>query len=181
VNAPTVPRIAPLDRDELSPRQAEVLEGMPDLNLLRTMVRHPDLCERWVPFGSFVGRDLSPRDRELVILRTARKCDCAYEWGQHAGRAAAILSEDEIRRIGDPAPFDGDDDDSAVLRAVDDLVDDHCVSEETWALLNRRFGEQELLDLMMCAGQVVMLSGVLNTLGIQGERPLAPLGEPVTA
>ena len=66
MNAPTVPRIAPLDRDELSPRQAEVLEGMPDLNLLRTMVRHPDLCERWVPFGSFVGRDLSPRDRELA-------------------------------------------------------------------------------------------------------------------
>lgn len=181
---PAAPRIPPLERSELDAEQEELLSAggeLRDLHIFRTLVRHPRLYRRWSPFGGFLLQrsSFAPRDRELVILRSAYRCGSAYEWGQHVrlGREAG-LSDEEIRRVAaGPAELGWSNEDATLLRAVDELQDDHCLSDDTWSRLRGRFGDEELIELMMLSGHYALLAGVLNSLGVQPEGPLPALGE----
>ena len=181
---PSSPRVPPLELDELTEEQRELLSPggeLRDLHIFRTLVRHPRLYRRWSPFGGFLLQRsaFAARDRELVILRTAYRCGSAYEWGQHVriGREAG-LGDEEIRRVAaGPAATGWGDEDATLLRAVDELTDDHCLSDDTWSRLRGRFGDDELIELMMLTGHYALLAGVLNSLGVQTEGPLPPLGE----
>lgn len=142
-------------------------------NLYTTLVRHPDLLKRWLVFASHLlgASTLPARARELVILRTGYRCKSDYEWGQHAYIARLVgISDEEIRRVveGPNAP-EWDPFDATLLRAADELHDDHCISDATWAALSARYDEKQLIDLVFTVGQYTLVSMVLNTLGIQGE------------
>jgi alkylhydroperoxidase family enzyme len=89
----TVPRIAPLE-PPYDPEIADALaKWMPPgskiepLKLFRTLVRSPEISSRLrAPGAGILGpRSLiAPRDREILIHRTAALCGCEYEWGVHA-------------------------------------------------------------------------------------------------
>ncbi len=83
---PTSPRVPPLGPEDATDDQRELLGalgGEGALNIFKTLARHPGLFRRWMPFGGKLmqGGKLPPRDRELVILRVAWRCQAAYEWG----------------------------------------------------------------------------------------------------
>ena len=183
-DGPTSPRVAPLELDELTDEQRELLSAggeLRNLHIFRTLVRHPRLYRRWSPFGGFLLQrsSLSPRDRELVILRTAYRCESAYEWGQHVRIGGdAGLTNDEIRRIASgPAAPGWSSEEATLLRAVDELHDEHRLSDDTWSRLRGRFDDATLIELMMLSGHYALLAGVLNSLGVQPEGPLPALGE----
>ena len=178
------PRIAPLGDGELDDAQRELVaaSGSPQLNIFRTLARHPGLFRRWLPFGGKLlgGGKLSGRDRELVILRTAFVCRARYEWAQHVSIArAAGLADEEIRAVarGADDPVWGEHD-GALLRAVDELHDEHCISEATWNALEHQYTTEQLIEVPMLSGHYAMLAGALNSLGVQPESPSLPaLGE----
>jgi 4-carboxymuconolactone decarboxylase len=178
-----VPRIPPLNPDELTDEQRELIGGgAPPLNIFLTLARAPGLMRRWLPFGGKLlgGGKLTSRDRELVILRTAFRCDATYEWAQHVAIAGtAGVTTDEIRLVARGPAADGwNDADAMLLRAVDELLDDHCISDATWSALAARYSTEQLIEMPMLAGHYAMLAGMLNSLGVQPERPDLPaLGE----
>jgi Uncharacterized conserved protein len=179
-----VPRIPPLRPDELTDGQRELLGAVdpPPLNIFLTLARYPGLLRRWLPFGGklLAGGKLTPRDRELVILRSAFRCGARYEWGQHVAMAgAAGLTTDEIRSgLSGPDAAGWSEADATLLRAVDELNDDHCIGDESWNALASRYGTEQLIEIPMVAGHYAMLAGVLNSLGVQPETPDLPgLGE----
>jgi alkylhydroperoxidase family enzyme len=180
---PATPRLAPLGPDELSDEQRTLLSAMPQpLNIFSTLVRHPGLFRRWMPFGGkLLGGKLPARAREIVILRTAWRCGASYEWAQHVAIAReAGLSADEIRAVAkDGADAPGwPAAEAALLRAVDELVDDHVIGDATWAALAAAFDERQLIEVPMLSGHYAMLAGTLNSLGVQPERSGLPaLGE----
>jgi alkylhydroperoxidase family enzyme len=144
------------------------------LNIYGTLARHPELMKRWLVFGSYIlgSSRLPPRVRELVILRTGYRCKSDYEWGQHAriGRMVG-LTDEEIRRIAEGPEAPGwDPTDALLLRAADELHDDHVVSDATWEALAGRLELKQLYDLIFTVGQYTLVSMVLNTLGIQREE-----------
>src|ERR1700683_2904843 len=102
---PSSPRIAPRGPADRGPEVDELLQsvarpGGHALNIFATLVRHPGLCRRWLPFGGkLLDGKLAPRERELASRRTGWRCQAVYEWGQHVliGREAG-LTDDEIRR-----------------------------------------------------------------------------------
>jgi len=174
---PSAPRLAPLAPGERSPEVDELLAsasgpGGSALNIFATLVRHPGLCRRWLPFGGkLLAGKLAPRERELAILRTGWRCRAEYEWGQHALIARrAGLTDEEIRRVqaGPDAPG-WDPFDAAVLRAADELHDDSCVTDETWSVLAQRYDDRQLIELLMLVGQYHLVSFALNSLGVQRE------------
>jgi 4-carboxymuconolactone decarboxylase len=178
-----VPRIPPLPPDELTSEQRELIGGDgPQLNIFLTLARYPGLLRKWLPFGGklLAGGKLAPRDRELIILRSAFRSEARYEWAQHVAIAgAAGLTTEEIRRVatgpGDTAWSDAD---ATLLRAVDELHDDHCIGVGTWNALANRYGTEQLIEIPMLAGHYAMLAGVLNSLGVQPETSDLPaLGE----
>lgn len=178
---PTGPRITPLPPDERDGQAQELLSLVGPLagaadNLFATLVRHPGLFRRWLPFGGklLAGR-IPARDRELLILRTAWRCGCDYEWGQHLRIAgAAGVTPGEIERLqlagaaDDPgwAPFD-----AVLVGAADELHDDGYLSDSTWAALAARYDERQLIELPILVGHYHLLAFTLNSLGVQLDEP----------
>ena len=171
-------RIDPLAEFEWTDEVREVLaartRGGRILNIYTTLAHHPELLRRWLVFGSHVlgGSTLSPRARELVILRTGFRCGSEYEWGQHSVIARLVgISDEEIRRItaGPTAPG-WEPFEAVLLRAADELHDDHVISDATWGALREQYDVKQLLDLVFTVGQYTMVSMALNTLGVQREE-----------
>ena len=174
---PGSPRIAPVPPSDLDAESDELLRaaslpGGPATNIFATLVRHPGLFRRWLPFGGkLLAGKLPPRERELVILRTGWRCRSEYEWGQHVLIASAVgMTEDELRRVqtGPEAPG-WDQFDAALLRAADELHDDSCVSDSTWSVLAQRYDERQLIELLMLAGQYHLVAFTVNSLGVERE------------
>lgn len=170
------PRLAPLPPAEWNDEQRELLtRGNPPrvLNVFATLVRHQDLYRRWMPFANHVlfKSTLSPREREMAILRVGWLCRSGYEFHQHTriGKAAGI-SDAEIERLksGPDAPG-WSEAESALLRAVDELHTDQFIGDETWQRLDKHYDARQLIDLMFAVGQYTMVSMALNSLGVQIE------------
>jgi alkylhydroperoxidase family enzyme len=174
---PSSPRVAPLRDTEHTKETAELLEtvGMPAgpaANIFTTLVRHPGLFRRWLPFaGKLLDGKLPARDRELVILRTGWLCESEYEWGQHVLLARRSgLSDDEIRRIQAGPDVPGwDPFDATLLHAADELHDDSCVTDATWRQLAGRYDERQLVELVMLIGHYHLVAFTLNSLGVKRE------------
>jgi alkylhydroperoxidase family enzyme len=174
---PQTPRIAPLRDEEIDDQTRELLDEVhiPNavaVNIFDTLVRHPGLYRRWMPFaGKLLAGKLPVRDRELLILRTAWRCWSSYEWGQHVRLARdAGITDEEIDRVtaGPDAPG-WEPFDRALLTAVDELRDDACLTDDTWAALAERYDQRQLIEVPMLVGQYNMLAFTLNSLGVQRE------------
>ena len=175
---PDKPRIPPLTADERDEQQRELLGDVgtatgPASNIFDTLVRYPGLFRKWLPFGGkLLSGKLPARDRELLILRTGWHCGSAYEWGQHVliARAAGITDE-EIDRVREgPAAPGWDAFERVLLTAADELHDDACISDATWASLAARYDERQLIELPMLVGHYHMVAFTLNSLGVQREE-----------
>ncbi|QGZ96354.1 carboxymuconolactone decarboxylase family protein [Terricaulis silvestris] len=170
------PRIAPLSDAELSPEQREALApasypGTPPLNIFRTLAHAPDALKAFLAWGTYILRNnsLTPRQREIVILRTGYLCRSGYEWTQHVRISLrGGMSEDEIAAIkaGANAPL-WQPADAALLAACDELHANQFVSTETWAKLKAHFTDKQCMDAVFTAGQYTQVSMMLNTFGVQ--------------
>ena len=168
------PRLAPTERADWTAEQAEVAERFGDgpvFNVFGTLLHHPGLFRRWLPFANHIlGKStLSVRDREVLILRTAWVVRSEYEWGQHIVIARdAGMSEEEIAmaRNGPDAPGLGERD-RLLLAATDELLDDTFVSDATWAGLSEHYDTRQLMDIVFTVGQYNMLAMGLNSFGVQ--------------
>lgn len=146
----------------------------PVLNIFRTLAHHPKLMKRWLVFGNHIlGKNtLSPRDRELAILRVGWLCRAEYEWAQHAAIALRSgISEEEIKRVSRGPDDEGwSAQEVALLRATDELVDDAFIQDKTWEQLTGFYNKEQLIDLVFTVGQYNLVSMALNTLGVQIEE-----------
>jgi alkylhydroperoxidase family enzyme len=170
------PRIAVLPQSERSERQRALLEPTTrdgrTYNVLATIVRHPDLLERWSAFARHVlgpTSTLPAREREILILRIGWLNDSEYEFGQHVLFARrAGLDDREIERVKlGPAAPSWDPFDAALCQAADDLHRDGRVSDATWRALGARYDERQLLDVVFTVGQYNLVSWVLNSVGVE--------------
>lgn len=159
-------RIEPLSSDALTPDAMELaVQVRKNFNLaenatipavVATMLHHPNWYRPRVEFTRqrMAAKLLDPRDMEIAILRTARRCNAAFSWGEHVpmGKRAGLTSE-EIERLTLDADADGwNDRDRAIVKAVDELHDDSMVSDGTWATLAEYFSPAQLIELICLIG-----------------------------
>jgi alkylhydroperoxidase family enzyme len=183
-----MPRISPVPPTEWPPEMAEVIAALrpptprhplpvrdPDrpkgLNVLGTFARHPDLARAFNTFNGHIlfGTTLTPRQRELLVLRVAARRDSAYEWAQHvilAGDAGLSTDEIERTRVGAEAPGWAEQD-RALLACVDELVDDAKVSDETWSTLAGQLDEQQLIDVVFTVGAYDLIAMAFRSFGVE--------------
>lgn len=180
---PSKPRITPVRRADADKWQAELFEplgpGEP-LHLFGTMAHHTKLLRSWLPFGGrlLFGGVLADRDRELVILRTSARCGSDYEWGQHVAIARGVgISDDEMTACAAEQPGDPlGAADLELLRGVDELVDDHVLTDATWDALTARYDDTAMIEFTMLVGHYAMLAGLLRSARVQTEGPLPHIG-----
>jgi alkylhydroperoxidase family enzyme len=190
------PRISPLPRemwtDEVGQAIAALLPadaqrplrrrkgGSQGHNVLGTLARHPKLMHAYHVFNGHIlfTTSLSPRQRELLILRVAALREAEYEWEQHVILAAeAGLDDDEIARIADGPDASGwSVEDAASVRAVDELLSDAMITDATWAILSRAMVEHQLMDLVFTVGAYDLLAMAFRSFGVQLDDDLGQHG-----
>ena len=145
-------------------------DGKP-LNIFGTLGHHPALLKRFnVLGGLFLSKGTLPeREREIVILRVGWNCRAVYEFGQHTiiGRRVGLTAAEIAALIRDPSTYAWRSDDASLIAMADELCADDCISDRIWQDLSGRWDEAELVELVMLAGFYRMVSGFLNSTGVQ--------------
>jgi alkylhydroperoxidase family enzyme len=192
---PDEPRLAPLPPDQWPAEMKDALaalrppgprhplprrdEGRPKgLNVLGLLARHPALTRAYHTFNGHVlfATTLSPRQRELLVLRVAAVRGSDYEWAQHVVQGGdAGLTPEEIDRIsqgpdaGEWSPLD-----RALMRAVDELIADARIGDATWHELAGHLDDQQLMDLIFTVGAYETLAMFLRSAGVELDDDLRP-------
>jgi alkylhydroperoxidase family enzyme len=172
------PRIAPLGADEIGEDVravvAEVVRSVsrtPPKTIsayVAIMVRHIELYRRHMALAlQLFSGALTPRYRELAILRLAWLCQAPFEWGEHVdvGKRIAGLTAADVERVTQGSRVPGwKEDDRAILSAVEELMEDAMISDETWATLERYLDAKQLLELPILIGQYQSVAYLQNSI-----------------
>jgi alkylhydroperoxidase family enzyme len=179
--------MGPLSRSELDPDTVATLRGFfpraakyfddgPDAPpmppILGLLGRHTAITGPWLAYNrALLERgELDARERELLILATARRAGSSYLWQEHVGMAAAAgLTADEVGAIAGTEQWVLSPGDTALLGAVDELFADRTVSDGTWRTLADYYDERELVEVLFVIGTYLCLAMVLNSVGLDAE------------
>jgi AhpD family alkylhydroperoxidase len=142
-------------------------------NLLGTLAHHPDLVRATLPLNAHILRatSLTERQRELLVLRVAALRKAAYVWAEHTPMAhRAGLEAEEIAGVafGPEAPC-WNSVDAALLRSVDELLEDGSVSDHTWSVLCESLNVQQLIDLIYTVGVYQITTFMVRSFALDPE------------
>lgn len=169
----------PAPRHPLPPRDPSRPKG---LNVLGLFAHHPALATAFHTFNGHIlfASTLTPRQRELLVLRVAAVRAATYEWTQHVVLAGdAGIDADEIERIRQgPASEGWSDLERGLLAAADELVADARIGDATWATLAAQLDEQQLLDVVFTVGAYDALAMVLRSFDVELDDDLRKRASP---
>lgn len=167
-------RIPPLHPDEWTDEQRKTLKTTYNkgrlYNMIGTFARHPEASKA---IGRVSGHilgptsTLTPRDRELLILRTAWLCQAEYEWAQHVliGRQVG-LSDTEIHRCKEGSEStDWTTTQQHLLRAAEQLHSQQKIADPTWSALAEKYDTRQLMDIVIAVGHYTLVACALNSFG----------------
>jgi alkylhydroperoxidase family enzyme len=174
-------RIAPLEPPHPPELEAHLASLMPKgwsgpaLRLFRLWGRHLSMAEALRGVGRYVlaHGTLTPRDRELLILRTCARCNAEYEWGVHAvffpprvGLDAAQVAATRTGAADDPAFASRD---HLLLRIADELHDTATVSNALWSALTSEWDDVQRLEILLVCGFYHLISFTVNATKLAAE------------
>jgi alkylhydroperoxidase family enzyme len=175
------PRIAPVEPHEFTPELRARLDasgsGRRIANVFRTFVRNPPADALRNAVGRHIrdGTTLSPRHRELLLMRIGVLCRSEYEWAAHmrVGKSVGLTDADVERIARGPDAPGGDELETALLRATDELYRDDRIADATWGELAARLDERQLLDVLIAVGGYRTASMAINSAGVQLDPNMA--------
>ncbi|MGW1027985.1 carboxymuconolactone decarboxylase family protein [Streptomyces sp. NPDC002577] len=156
----------------MNPRQKELAERIAGRRgavrgPFRVWLHSAEMCERAESLGAFARFDCSlPKHlRELTLLMAARNWDAQYSWNAHVHQAIeAGIPEAAVKAIAEKreAHFE-DEADAAFYAFCREILEEHFVSDETFARAHAHFGSRGLVDTIGALGNFTMLGMCLNT------------------
>ena len=169
------PRILPLPESQWTDVHRKlVAKHLPDGragNAIKTLLNVPELVDGMMPMQNYITRDssLSPRHREILILRTAWLLNNDCVWSEHAPIARTLgMTSGELQRIAQgPDPPGRDPFEATLLRLADQLFRNSSVTDETWKALAANYDIDRLMDAVLTVAHFTTVSLVFNALGVQ--------------
>lgn len=155
-----------------------VLEKMPvQLNIFRMMAHAETGFRPLIMLGTAIlsQQALSPKLRELTILRVGRLSPAEYEWVQHVPIALATgATQEQIDALAadDVTGPAFDDVERAVLAFVTDVVRNVKASDETFAAVSRYLSHREIVELVITTGYYMMIARLLETTAVDLDGPM---------
>jgi alkylhydroperoxidase family enzyme len=140
------------------------------------LARHPELTDAYNRLirHALYFTTLTPRERELLVLRVAHVRDATYEWAQHVYQAGvAGLGAEEVARVrqGPEAPEWGPHE-RALLSAADELLADARIADGTYAALSARFDSQQMMDVVFTVGVYETFAMAMKTFDVELDEDL---------
>jgi 4-carboxymuconolactone decarboxylase len=141
----------------------------------------PQLAALQQPANHYIRHEaeITPYERELAVLATARELDSQFEWMAHEepGRKAGI-SEATIETIRTRGPIgDLPEKDAAVIRLAREAMGDHKVGKDTYAAALEQFGLRKMIDIVALMGGYSATAMLLAIFDVQlhpGQSPRLP-------
>jgi len=139
--------------------------------VMRLMLRAPGLFRAQMQASiELVGKGaISPRERELAILRCGWLCRAPYEWGEHVNISKRVgITSEEIERVAQGSSAPGwTEHEAAILKAVEEMLSDQYTTDETWATLSKSWTDRQLMELPILIGAYFMTAIQQNSIRVR--------------
>ena len=120
----------------------------------------------WPHTGAFVRFDLdiSEAHREIIICATAREIRQQYEFSAHARLARqAGVSDDAVSAIATgKAPEGLSGIEASLVKYVQELSQNHKISEETFNAVSNHFGTEKTVGITALIGHYMLVGQILS-------------------
>jgi alkylhydroperoxidase family enzyme len=174
----TRPRILPLPEaqwtEEHKQRIVKFLPvGARPGSSFRTLLNVPELVDRTMTFHNYIAQDssLSPRVRELLMLRTAWLHGSDVLWRERVPFARkAGFTNDDLRKIAIGPAVGWEAFESNLLAVADQLFRNSFVNDAAFDQMATRYNTCNLMDVGMTIADVASLALMYNTLGVQPDE-----------
>ncbi|HEX7853005.1 MAG TPA: carboxymuconolactone decarboxylase family protein [Sphingobium sp.] len=172
-------RVESLREEEFSPEARALVRdihgtlgvestSVPDV--FGVMLRHPRLFKCQMDAGIvFFQGEISPRERELAVLRVAWWCKAPYEWGEHVDISKRYgVTDEEVERMTQGSDAPGwSEHDRAIIRGVEELLGEQMISDATWDVLARTWTEAQLVEFPALVGAYFATALQQNSLRVR--------------
>ncbi len=173
-----MPRVSLVEKDQAHPVVKELYEkneqqGWPVINLFKVMGHCPYIGLNFQRLGNSIlrGEKLSPKLRELAVLRVGNLARSEYEFTKHTviGLQAGVTQKqiDGLASWKTSPAFN--ETERAVLAYTDEVARDVSVSDRTFADLRRFLDEDQVVELTAAIGYYGMVCRILVALKVELE------------
>jgi alkylhydroperoxidase family enzyme len=142
-------------------------------NSFRTLLNVPELVDHTMSFYRYVSQasSLTPRVRELLMLRTAWLHGSDVIWRERVPHARQAGLGNELRRIAEgPSAAGWDPFEANLLRMADQLFRNSFVNDAVFNMMASRYNTCNLMDAGMTVADIASLALLYNTLGVQPDQ-----------
>jgi 4-carboxymuconolactone decarboxylase len=169
-------RVKLIQKEQAPPEIKELFQqiegnGARIINFYKVLANSPHVARNVIRLGnSLIGRTaLSPKLRELTIMRIAKLCDCEYEWVQHTPVALQSgVSRAQLDAIGSWKESNNfDEEERAILQYVDEVAQNVKVADATFEALNKYLNEQNIVEVTLAIGWWGMLARLFVPLEVE--------------
>ena len=137
-----------------------------------TMFLHcPELAGRVAHLGAFVRFEgsLDMRVRVLAAMTVARELDAVYVWGAQTGQARKLgVPEATIAAVREKHAHGLPPEDAQIVEFTQQLIRKHRVDDASVKALQKRFGDEGLIQLTGTIGYYSMLAMTVNACELEG-------------
>jgi 4-carboxymuconolactone decarboxylase len=163
------------DHPELAAEIGKIKGGRGALiNIYKLLLHSPKVCMAWFEYIGAIrwGTTISPRLRELAIVRIAQAANYAYALRQHVPAIAVAdgVSIEECEALKDwrPSKFFNEAE-RAALAYVDAVREGTGVPDDVFAAVRKHYSEREVVELTVLCGAYIMHNRVFTALRVDVE------------
>lgn len=163
------------DHPELAAEIGKIKGGRGSLiNIYKLLLHSPKVCMAWFEYIGAIrwGTTISPRLRELAIVRIAHAANYAYALRQHVPSIAVAdgVSVEECDALKDwrPSKFFNEAE-RAALAYVDSIREGAGVPDNVFAEIRKHYSEREVVELTVLCGAYIMHNRVFTALQVDVE------------
>ena len=185
------PRIPPLPRDQWTEDARDAFaywegptawDNGSRSNTMMTLAHHPRLAITSNDFGKYIliEANLTPRQREIIVLRVAWRFHSDHQWTHHVLSARKIgMAEAELTDLAQAEPADTwAEEERALILAVDQLTSQGQIDDATWAVLSGHHDTRTMMDILYAIGLFTMNAWAFNAMRIELEPDVAEYSKP---
>ncbi len=144
-------------------------------NVWRMLLWSPNTAQKFVDYSEAVRHEnaIPPKIRELMILRTGRLCEAAYEVHHHKRIAREVGLTDALVAATELGPTAAGLDDAQrfALRMVDELIKEKQLGQATFDRAIKDYGVRTGVDMILMVGFYTMACMYMKSFGIEIEQP----------
>ena len=157
---------------ELPERLARKIPPEGQLNVWRMIAHAEEAWPSWMKFGTMLltATVLAPRLRELIIIRIGHLQNSPYEVAQHDPIARSLGVTDvqlaAVEKGETTADLGFSETEIVALTAVNELLADKKVSDQTFSGLHGHLGDRGAVEMFLLVAQYAGLALFLNALQV---------------